>query len=1177
MKLLSLRLRNINSFRTDIHLDFTQEPLCSTSLFAITGPTGSGKTTLLDAITVALYNQTPRLNGNGTSHPSNLLSQGADEGAAEVVFKVGGLEYLAHWRAKRNRKGDIKTEVELLNAVTGELITNRKKGKGNHDQSDMSVAEAVTEILGMDFKAFKRSILLAQGDFAAFLKANADERRQILEATTGMGLFEELKESLNQQVSKVTKEYEIARGGFENVPEVTPEDIRAAEVELAALESELKRLNEERTVVQEEKAEEQRREDAHTKLKENRQRQQDLLSMKHDMDALRQEMQRAQRAADIRSEMEAYLTEKKRIEDLHSALEEGRKEREKVQQECSVAKSKYDTASLEFEKFRGGVEQKRVTYNDAAVLETSGQKQLDEGDKRQHEADGLNAKLDELKGLINQKSDEISALETQLDNDREYLKNNPLPDDADDLLTRSSQIAAQLGEMAKSLGQKRESLDRENSEHKAKTAELEGVVKEGKRLDKNKSDILARLDDAEKALEPLTDEGDGQYWRTISSAWDEVRGASGRFLELYDGLIATFGGGSTGNVTAAGTELTPAIREFNETLHSFKHKTELQNQQLLTAEEKVKRCQAEEKAVAAANQALILRREHLATGEPCPVCGSIEHPDADKVEPEGIDSIDGARENVLTAEAELEASKQDLESEFRELSDLARKNVKAYNDKLSDIDTLVKKKESARNDMKLIEQQVQTNSTNVETLDRQIESTVQKMQGISAEIQLMEEGIAKSNEQFMLIIPPAFSGEPPASALDKFKQHISDARECRSRMEQNGIKVGELNASVVENTRRLEEDTARYNSLLETGAGYRDEGGRLLEQVKEMTGGMGVDTARSVLEASLKEREEQRNALLDKYRLAETKLTEITAQLKEQEADLDRTRKALETGKSAYMQALEGAGFESTEEHISCFREPAWLDGNKEVLRKYGNDVNTVEENIKAHEAVFAKKPFNAGDLPHILEREQELINFIEEKNSKKGEVNKTIAYLRENLEKRQEQEKKMEGTMQEMERWQKLSSVMPANSLRDFALKTMFDLLIQFANQQLSRITSRYALRAVDMKDMVVLDLWNAGEERPVETLSGGESFLVSLSLALALSELSSGRSRLESLFLDEGFGTLDAETLDAALCALESLRLSGKTVGVISHIDQLTRRMPVRIDVKRAGNGTSTVQVRG
>lgn len=1167
MKLLSLRLRNINSFRTDIHLDFTEEPLSSTSLFAITGPTGSGKTTLLDAISVAMYNRTPRLDGSGTSNPVNLLSQGANEGIAEVIFRAGGIEYLAQWRARRTRKGDVKTEVALFDVVTGELITNRRRGKSSHDRCDMSVEEAVTDILGMDFHAFKRSILLAQGDFAAFLKATADERRQILEATTGMGLFEQLKKNLKLRLDKARNEYDLAGAGMKEIPHVSDADIQAATGELAGLESELHQLNESRTVIQEEKAREQRRVDARMKLEENRQRQQVLLSGKQEMEGLREEIRRAQQAADIRSELEAYQTETQRLEVLEIALGKGRIEHAQALQECTELKLKYDTASLDFETCRDETGQKRETYNEAAVLETRAREQLDKADTHQREADSLNAKLDELKKRIEQKNGEISALEAQLAGDREYLRHNPLPDDADDLLTHTSQIAARLSEMAKSLGQKQELLDREKSEHRAKTAEREKAGEERTTLDARKVDILARLDAREKALELLIVEGDEQYWRSISSAWDEVRDAGVRFLESYDGPGAAF----------ESTLSAHAVREFNETLHSFRHRTELQNRQLLMAEEKVKRCRAEEKAIAAANQAIILRREHLTAGEPCPVCGSTDHPDADKPGPEGSGSIDRARENVGDAEAELEAVKKEIDSTVHELTVLARGRVKAYSERLSGIETLVKEKESARNDLKLIEQQLQANRNNIETLNRQIESTQQKMQGIFSDIQTIEEDITRSNEQFRMIIPPAFADEPPASALDKFKRYISNARECRSRMERNSSRTGELNASLIESTRRFEDDRARHSGLMETAAGYRIEGSGLLERVRDMTGGMGVDAARSALEAGLKEKEERRNLINEKYRLAETNLTDSTARQNGLEADLDRTRTTHGIAHSAYVQALESIGFTSTEAHLACFRESVWLEEKKQVLQQHEKDINTVEDNIKANEAIFAQKPFNADELPHILKRENELNTFIEEKNSKKGELNRTIAYMTENLEKRQEQEKKMEGTMQELERWQKLSGVMPANSLRDFALQTMFDLLIRFANQQLSRITSRYALRAVDMKDMVVLDLWNAGEERPVETLSGGESFLVSLSLALALSELSSGRSRLESLFLDEGFGTLDSETLDAALCALESLRLSGKTVGVISHIEQLTGRMPVRIDVERAGNGTSTLQVRG
>ena len=138
-----------------------------------------------------------------------------------------------------------------------------------------------------------------------------------------------------------------------------------------------------------------------------------------------------------------------------------------------------------------------------------------------------------------------------------------------------------------------------------------------------------------------------------------------------------------------------------------------------------------------------------------------------------------------------------------------------------------------------------------------------------------------------------------------------------------------------------------------------------------------------------------------------------------------------------------------------------------------------------------------------------------------------------------------------------------------------MFDLLITIANRQLSGITSRYALRAVDLKDMVLIDLWNAGEQRPVETLirrrviPGQPVAGPGTSLNWA-----AGAQGWNHCFWT---GTLDSETLDAALNALESPRLSGRTIGVISHIEQLTRRIPVRIDVRRTGVGTSTIHVKG
>jgi exonuclease SbcC len=1167
LKLLSMRLKNINSFKNEVYLDFTEEPLSEASLFAITGPTGSGKTTLLDAISVALYNRTPRLDGTGSSNPVNLLSQGKGEGFSEVVFQANGTKYLAEWRARRSKKGDIKPEVKLLRADTEELITSRRKGKAGSDMADMSVEDAVTRILGMDFNAFKRSILLAQGDFAAFLKASADERRQILEATTGIGQFEMLKEKLNQQVRKVINAYDIAGAGLESIPQVSAEEIGTAENELARLKAELLSLNESRTDLEKEKEEEQRRVDASNKLDEAKKRQQKMLSMKDGMENLKAEIEKAQKASDIRSEMESYHTEKIRVEKLEIALEESIQEKEARLKRFNVAEAKYDASNMEFDTARDRAEKHKKTFNEAAVLETRGKELLGEADKKQKEADDLKVKLDKLNSQIQQKNKEITALEGQLKGDREFLEHNPLPENADDMLALASQTAASLSEKERSLVEKQKSLDREKKEHKEKTKEMEVIVNDGKVIETRKNDIMYRLETARQAIQPLIKEGNGPYWRTLGSAWGEVRDAGSRFLESYEQLSRVF------NDTIS----TASVQDFNDKLHEFKHRTELLNQQVMTAEEKVKRCQAEEKTVAAANQALILRREHLIAGEPCPVCGSTEHPDAGKHELDREGSIDMARENVQSAESELEAAKKGLESIIKELVSLAIKQVNVCDKQMDKIESLLKQIDSTKSELKLTEQQIEASNSRIDALNDRIEGIAQKIQEISARIIEMEEDIADNNKQFCSIIPARSAGEPPGSALRGFKQYILNIRESIRRLEQNNSALAELGTFVMENSRRLDEDMTRYNDLLETAALYRNKGRGLLEKVLEMTGGKGVEAARSAIEAHLIEKENNRNTMLEDYRQAETQLAATTARLEEQKNDLYRTQEKLSSTRSIYLQTLENAGFESAEEHKASFRDHGWMDKKRQALQQYNNDRHTVEENIRIHEVVFAQTPFNSDDLGHILEREQNLLASIEEKNTLKGGLTGKIKTLNENFTKRQEQEKKLEGARSEMERWQKLAEVIPANSLRDFALQTMFDLLITLANRQLSDITSRYALRAIDLKDMVVIDLWNAGEERPVETLSGGESFLVSLSLALALSELSSGRSRLESLFLDEGFGTLDSETLDAALNALESLRLSGRTIGVISHIDQLTRRIPVRIDVKRTGVGTSIIHVKG
>ena len=166
-----------------------------------------------------------------------------------------------------------------------------------------------------------------------------------------------------------------------------------------------------------------------------------------------------------------------------------------------------------------------------------------------------------------------------------------------------------------------------------------------------------------------------------------------------------------------------------------------------------------------------------------------------------------------------------------------------------------------------------------------------------------------------------------------------------------------------------------------------------------------------------------------------------------------------------------------------------------------------------------------------------------------------------------------------ESERWAKLNELAGSADgakFRRIAQGYTLDILLNYANVQLRELTRRYRLERVpETLALQVIDRDMCDEVRTVHSLSGGESFLVSLALALGLSSLSSNRMRVESLFIDEGFGSLDAETLRVAMDALESLRTQGRKIGVISHVQEMTERIPVRICVNRTGNGRSFLEV--
>ena len=203
------------------------------------------------------------------------------------------------------------------------------------------------------------------------------------------------------------------------------------------------------------------------------------------------------------------------------------------------------------------------------------------------------------------------------------------------------------------------------------------------------------------------------------------------------------------------------------------------------------------------------------------------------------------------------------------------------------------------------------------------------------------------------------------------------------------------------------------------------------------------------------------------------------------------------------------------------------------------------------------------------------------EKQRELGGLRELLRQQEEIIAQHRERLEEIGRQQRECRLWTRLNDLLGSadgKKFRRFAQGLTLEHLIELANRQLVRLNDRYLLRRDHREELAieVVDTYQADIVRPTGTLSGGEEFLVSLALALGLASLS-GATRVDSLFLDEGFGTLDTDSLETALAALAGLHESGKTIAIISHVDALKERIPVQIQLRKLAGGYSGLEVVG
>lgn len=1234
MKICKLKLKNLNSFRDPVELDFENPPLDDASIVAITGPTGAGKTTLLDAICVALYGKTPRLSGTGSQHPRHLISHGEKEGFAEVHFMANATRYVAVWSLRRGSAA----EVRLSYAEDSKLISDKLSGKGKTlGSSQRTVSEEVESILGLDFDAFRRSVMLAQGEFAAFLKASKEDRRTILEATAGIHIYDLLRQTLNEKVSEVEAANADVLDKLNKIPEASSDQLKGAETGLERLQSEVEALGTQSRHIQDEKQREEGRKADFERLQSSKDYQEELTDQQPEIDTLQTTLENANRADRLRPEKQTYNTATSDLENAEKALDTATTEKTEAEEQVKTDQTVYNEKEKVYQTTSQEHARKIPLYRNAKLGVARAADQFTEADKRATALADVDKQIDEVSHQFAERQTERTQLQKQIAAAQTFLDENPLPLDRQQRLTRATRLQAKLSSQEMQL--ETELANKTNTQKNASSLreEIEKLSNARQEHFSEKAKAEATLKDATTQLNKLLATGTHDEWTDRKQQVSEAQPIFHGYEDTLDELE---------NLASMSERIVDTISTQDAELGQIEKELLEQTGVCRRAAEEVERCEAARESLLLANPINQLR-QHLHHGEPCLVCGATEHPFTGVVETESEELLqraenasDHAKAEMQTAHDQMQALKmgqiqiqQDKENAINQCSELAAE-VKVLQDEMKSLgkqweqispdfnkafdsileqDIIVSSKQDckaasnwmveqikkadaaiaaigeaeqartkASHAYEMIAQQLETCENNIKRETNDLNDNETQLEDISNTITDWQADVAATETRFWESMPDSFHGIAPAAAVEQFDDKIEKVGKREGERDSAKAQLQVLNANIAADQANLEGLKERRETLNAEIDKYRSEGDAFLDAARQKTDGLEteteIDAAMDTLETELQVKEKERDNAEQQFQNSQNLLTQKQTTHRHCEEQYEESSEKLETARDTYFQKLNDAGFDSPEAHDNAFRDEEQRQELTDQIKTHEDEKQALELVITELRARFQETPFNPETLEAIEIQVKEIESQFQAKLEERGAQQQRIDDLKKHLKQREALGSEVAAAEAELMRWKRLQDAIPRNDLRDFALEVMFKQMGELANEQLKYLTSeRYQLKVEGIGDLTVVDRWNANEERPVETLSGGESFLTSLALALALADLSRGRAQLNSLFLDEGFGTLDAETLDVAIAALEGLRMQGRSIFLISHIQELTRRLPVKINVRKQGNGSSSVDLRG
>lgn len=1214
MKILSLQFKNLNSLKGSWKIDFTASPFTENGLFAITGPTGAGKTTLLDAICLALYHQTPRL-GLITTSSNEIMSRGSAECSAEVVFEVKGQSYRAFWSMRRSRgkaDGNLQpADVELVDVKRNKVLATQVKQKN----------EKIEHITGLDFARFTKSMMLSQGEFAAFLNAKENERAELLEELTGTEIYGLISQKVHEHFSAAKEKLGKKEAEAKGVQLLSAEQIDMVVKELTDVEV----LQKQQTAKQTElNAQLLWWEEHHKTHQEQAQAQQHWAVMQQNWQHAQPQILRLEQnepAETLRTPFALFQAASNKLAATSDALTVKKPAQAQSQHHNNQAQLAAANALESFTITKNKHAELELLINQVAPLDND----ISNKSERHQEMISLMEALT-TKQVKNQQKDALMSEKIE-------LKKIQLTDVVGYLAQHSSSSTlkenlGQWGEIAKQISAATTSIYEIEKQKTALTAQLS--------KEKNKQQTVQQASVNASTL----NEQAKLAWQTLQNEFEQT---------TEHGDVAALEKQRETQNTAHSLllQLTNLQQKWTELENERCKKEAIQQQQLVLADQleqaltSLREQFKDKQQIVETLSKLISQEEHLAQyralleeHQPCPLCGSLEHPALIENE----HNISHTVQQQIEAEAALNQLKltgnetrENGESCQRYLLDLKNELARIQSQKYTveqqwnqDItavtahfpiadhaafstlsaqhtqqrETLTKilqqrnaqqkqlseaklqwdKTERAISEANQAEKEISISiQYDTKQLDGLILDRCQRQQGVDAIKSSLNSQIAATG--FTLTDNIDFDGW--------LKDRKQDATlwEEKSREQEsvaNESKLLELEIGTIK--RELMELTQELSAKQQQSETQRCVLNGAKEQRISLFGDKIVETEKKQSQTCVDDAEKAHQVALKYSQQCQGDWRDMCAQITSLEEalaieNLDAAEKQRELN-----ECLATSPFATLDEFQSALLTPEdkhALMTEKSALEKALDEASVLLNKATAHLSVVLErqqsehwKTMPIDEVKLALNTQIEMSN---QSLKRYGELSNELISDKTRRENQHALFSEIDVIRADYDDIQYLHSLIGSQSgdkFRKFAQGLTLDNLVYLANKQLARIHGRYQLNRKQKNglELCVVDTWQGDIERDTKTLSGGESFLVSLALALALSDLVSHKTSIDSLFLDEGFGTLDAETLDIALDALDSLNASGKMIGVISHIDAMKERISTQLRVsKKNGLGIS------